>query len=83
MGTTLPLSADINILSMTGLRALGCRSIRIHAFVIRIVLPAPLSDALRNVYLSFAMHVMTLLPMIHRGIGGLGIASARYTRSVV
>ena len=46
--------------------------------MIRIVLPAPLSDALRNVYLSFAMHVMTLLPMIHRGIGGLGIASARY-----
>ena len=46
--------------------------------ICRIVLPAPLSDALRNVYLSFAMHVMTLLPMIHRGIGGLGIASARH-----
>ena len=45
--------------------------------MLRIVLPAPLSDVLRNVYLSFVMHVTTLIPSIHRGIGGLGIAIAR------
>ena len=45
--------------------------------VIRIVLPGPLSDFLKNVYLSLVMHLVALLPGVHRGIGGLGIAGAR------